>query len=50
MFSDVVKPTNRFPNGAISQLKPGDLIGYEMKGDVDHFCIVTGTTSMAIRW
>jgi hypothetical protein len=41
-FSDVVKPTSRFANGAISQLKPGDLIGYEMKGDVDHFCIVTG--------
>lgn len=41
-FSEVVKPTSRFANGAISQLKPGDLIGYEMKGDVDHFCIVTG--------
>jgi hypothetical protein len=41
-FSEVVKPTSRFANGAISQLKPGDLIGYEMNGDVDHFCIVTG--------
>jgi hypothetical protein len=42
-FTEVIKPNSRFPNGAISQLKPGDLIGYILKGnDVDHFCIVTG--------
>ncbi|WP_367760500.1 amidase domain-containing protein [Ammoniphilus sp. 3BR4] len=42
-FEDVTKPTPSFPKGAIHELKPGDLIGYEMKGDLDHFSIVVGT-------
>lgn len=41
-FSDVIKPTEKYPNGAIAALKPGDLIAYEMDGDVDHFSILVG--------
>lgn len=41
-FADIVKPTLRFSNGTISQLKPGDLIGYEINGYLGHFSIVTG--------
>ncbi len=42
-FLDVTKPTPSFPKGAIHELKPGDLIGYELEGDLDHFSIVVGT-------
>lgn len=42
LFTEVVNPTEKFPNGAISELLPGDLIAYVMHGDVDHFSIVTG--------
>ncbi|OPA79476.1 hypothetical protein BVG16_10435 [Paenibacillus selenitireducens] len=41
-FEQIVKPSDRFPKGAIAALKPGDLIAYVMKGDVDHFAIVVG--------
>lgn len=41
-FADVVKPSEKHPAGAIAKLEPGDLIGYEMKGDVDHFSVVVG--------
>jgi hypothetical protein len=41
-FEAVVKPTDKHPHGAIMKLKPGDLIAYEMKGDVDHFSIIVG--------
>lgn len=41
-FPDVVKPSEKHPAGAIAKLQPGDLIGYEMKGDVDHFSVVVG--------
>ncbi|WP_019119406.1 amidase domain-containing protein [Brevibacillus massiliensis] len=41
-FADVVKPTDRYPKGAISVLQPGDLIAYEFNGDVDHFSVVVG--------
>ncbi|TDL47679.1 hypothetical protein E2R60_28760 [Paenibacillus dendritiformis] len=41
-FTDVVKPSEKHPAGAIAKLQPGDLIGYEMKGDVDHFSVVVG--------
>ncbi len=41
-FTDVVKPTEKYPSGAIATLKPGDLIAYEMDGDVDHFSILVG--------
>ncbi|WP_379344209.1 amidase domain-containing protein [Paenibacillus sp. GCM10027629] len=42
LFSDIVKPTEKFPHGAVSQLLPGDLIGFVMHGDVDHFSVVVG--------
>jgi len=41
-FSEVVKPTEKYPGGAFAALKPGDLIAYEMEGDIDHFSILTG--------
>ncbi|WP_424766316.1 amidase domain-containing protein [Paenibacillus sp. sgz302251] len=41
-FTDVVKPTEKNAHGAISQLMPGDLIAYVIRGDVDHFSIVVG--------
>lgn len=42
LYSDVVKPTTKNPTGAIARLQPGDLIGYEVNGDIDHFSIVVG--------
>ncbi|SDN94030.1 Putative amidase domain-containing protein [Paenibacillus sp. yr247] len=41
-FTDVVKPTEKYPSGAVAALKPGDLIAYEMDGDIDHFAILVG--------
>jgi hypothetical protein len=42
---DLLKPTSRHPEGALAELEPGDLIGYEAHGDVDHFSIVVGQDS-----
>jgi hypothetical protein len=42
-YQQVVAPTAKYPDGAISQLQPGDLIGYIMENDdTDHFSIVVG--------
>ncbi|WCK54972.1 amidase domain-containing protein [Aneurinibacillus sp. Ricciae_BoGa-3] len=42
-YESMVKPTEKYPHGAVAELQPGDLIGYEMKnGDVDHFSVVVG--------
>ncbi|MFC5404789.1 amidase domain-containing protein [Cohnella soli] len=42
-FEHIVKQTNEHPLGAIRELRPGDLIGYELKkGDVDHFSVIVG--------
>lgn len=41
-FTNIVKPTTKYPGGAITALEPGDLIAYEMGGDVDHFSILVG--------
>jgi hypothetical protein len=42
-YREVVAPSNHYPQGAMSQLEPGDLIGYIMKkNDIDHFCVVVG--------
>jgi len=41
-FQDIVRPTAKFPHGAVSQLLPGDLIAFVMHGDVDHFSVVVG--------
>ncbi|MGG1660080.1 amidase domain-containing protein [Brevibacillus sp. NRS-1366] len=40
-YDQVAKPTKKFPNTALAELKPGDVIGYEMGGDIDHFSVVT---------
>ncbi|WP_236708063.1 amidase domain-containing protein [Brevibacillus choshinensis] len=44
-YDQVAKPTKKFPNTALAELKPGDVIGYEMKGDIDHFSVVTAQDS-----
>lgn len=44
-FTDVVTPTEKFSGGAVAALKPGDLIAYEMNGDIDHFSILVGFDS-----
>lgn len=42
-FQDIVTPSAKHPQGAISRIEPGDLIGYIISGsDVDHFSIVVG--------
>lgn len=41
-FSQIMNPSKKNDLTAIGQLKPGDLIGYEIKGDVDHFSVVIG--------
>ncbi|MFM1651001.1 amidase domain-containing protein [Brevibacillus sp. B_LB10_24] len=40
-YDEVAKPTSRFPEGALAKLQPGDLIAYELGGDIDHFSVVT---------
>ncbi|MEJ8544634.1 amidase domain-containing protein [Brevibacillus borstelensis] len=40
-YDEVAKPTKKFPQSALALLQPGDVIGYEMNGDVDHFSVVT---------
>jgi hypothetical protein len=41
-FKELSEPSLRYPQGAFANLSLGDLITYEMKGDVDHFAILTG--------
>ncbi|WP_379391105.1 amidase domain-containing protein [Paenibacillus lentus] len=42
-FRDIVAPSAKYPAGALSQIHPGDLIGYIISGnDVDHFSVVVG--------
>jgi hypothetical protein len=41
-YADVMKPSSNHPQGAMAKLEPGDLIGYEMNGDIDHFSVVVG--------
>ncbi|WP_169891087.1 amidase domain-containing protein [Litchfieldia alkalitelluris] len=45
LFSEVTEPTTEFPAGAIKELQPGDLIGYEEKNDIVHFSIVVAKDS-----
>jgi hypothetical protein len=44
-FKEIVKPTEEHPHGMIHELQPGDLIGYEDKGDIVHFSIIIGSDS-----
>ncbi|MFF2911857.1 amidase domain-containing protein [Paenibacillus sp. NPDC057934] len=42
-YKEVVAPSKKYANGAISQLQAGDLIGYIMhNNDTDHFSVITG--------
>lgn len=41
-FEEITRPGDKHPHGAVAKLQPGDLIGYELKGDTDHFSIVVG--------
>jgi hypothetical protein len=41
-FKELNTPSSRYPKGAFADLNIGDLISYEMRGDVDHFGILTG--------
>ncbi|MCY9514886.1 amidase domain-containing protein [Paenibacillus apiarius] len=41
-FQEIVTANERHPSGAIAKLRPGDLIAYMLRGDVDHFSIVVG--------
>jgi hypothetical protein len=41
-FRELSLASPRYPNGAFAMMELGDLIAYEMKGEVDHFCILTG--------
>lgn len=41
-YTGLVQANNQHPNGAWASLKAGDLIGYELNGDIDHFSIVVG--------
>ena len=44
-FDEVTKPTNDSPIGAAGKLQVGDLICYEVKGQIDHFSIITAIDS-----
>lgn len=44
-FLDLIKKTEKFPNGAISKLELGDLVCYAKKSNIDHFAVVTGFDS-----
>nr|WP_280521157.1 amidase domain-containing protein [Paenibacillus mangrovi] len=41
-FEEITRSGGKHQHGAIAKLQPGDLIGYELKGDTDHFSIVVG--------
>lgn len=41
-FMEVTRSNDKFPDGAIAKLQPGDVIGYILEGDVDHFSVVIG--------
>ncbi|MGD8192827.1 amidase domain-containing protein [Brevibacillus ginsengisoli] len=41
-FTEVTQSTKKHPDGAIAKLLPGDVIGYSLDGDTDHFSVVVG--------
>ncbi|MBY9078086.1 amidase domain-containing protein [Paenibacillus sp. HN-1] len=42
-YEEVVAPSSKHPNGAVSELKPGDLIAYiPRNNDIDHFAVIVG--------
>lgn len=44
-YPEVVSPRPDRPKGAIGELGPGDLIGYEEKGNIEHISMVTARDS-----
>lgn len=42
VYAQVFHPTEQYPQGAFASLKPGDLIAYELEGDIDHFAVFMG--------
>ncbi|HHV62398.1 MAG TPA: hypothetical protein GXX51_07150 [Firmicutes bacterium] len=44
-YYSVTRQTREFPRGAINELREGDLIAYEEKGDIQHFAVVVGRDS-----
>lgn len=47
-YTNMVKPSDTHPSGAIRELQKGDLICYEEKGEIVHFGVVTGFDSYGI--
>ncbi len=45
IYARVVEPTPEYPLGAVQQLEPGDLIGYEEAGVLEHLAVVVGQDS-----
>jgi len=41
-FTEISRSSEKHPDGAIAKLLPGDVIGYSLNGDTDHFSIVVG--------
>ena len=41
-FTEITQSSEKHPDGAIAKLLPGDVIGYVINGDTDHFSIVVG--------
>lgn len=42
-YKEIVTPSSKYPDGAISRLQPGDLIGHIVsRDDIDHFSVVAG--------
>jgi len=44
-FNELNGPDKKYPRGAVRELQPGDVIGYEEKGHIEHFALVVGTDS-----
>lgn len=41
-FSEIMGSNGKYPEGAFHRLLPGDIIAYELAGDIDHFAIFIG--------
>lgn len=44
-YSDLITPSETYPQGAIGALNRGDLIAYEKNGRIEHFAVVVGADS-----
>ncbi|WP_235941332.1 amidase domain-containing protein [Paenibacillus puerhi] len=41
-FTEISQASEKHPNGALAKLLPGDVIGYSIDGDTDHFSVFVG--------